>query len=326
MKDIKDLNNISEIVNYLKKNNLTLSAKTLKILKENLKEDILPRKYYPIFKENTKICNLFLSNPILWNDQAYNSIKMLAHNYDETTVLKYMATSIYEPQFFWDYLKDDRIPKIDQNNYYSLISKQQSCSDMDLVYRALTDSFIRNSEESLDQIKNIDYKNNREALKNKINILTKAKQANFAKYQALLLNKLTGFNPEEVKVIEKFLAILAHYDNFAVLNLIINEDTLKKLYPLIECFGQIRNVDEFNIVNNYFVRIACYLNLKENIRTEFDLECLDYDEYYIPLAITKRQQIAFAKGYSNLFLILEKMNQEVNKIKEEKWDLSRLKK
>ena len=88
----------------------------------------------------------------------------------------------------------------------------------------------------------------------------------------------------------------------------------------------ILNVDEFNLVWEYFVKIVSYLKLKENITTMLHIECIEYDEYHLPIHMEREQKRLFANGYSNTYLILEEMKEEFRKkTKEKDWDLSRLK-
>lgn len=326
MRNTQVLSKIKNVVNYLKKNNLTLESKTLKILNESLNEEDLPKKYYPIFKLNAKITNLFLSNPLLWNDATYQAVITLSQNYNEPIVLKYMVASLYEPPLYWDYLQDDRIPKVTKKNYYNLIKKQQTSQDMALAYKALIYPMLRNNKEALEQINKLDQDNNRDALKNKINILNKAYQTNIDKYKEPMQKQIALFEDEEAQVVQKFFNILIHYDEWEIIRFLVNYDNFKNLYPLMASLTKVQNVDEFYLVWEYFAKIVSYLKLKENITTMLHIEIIEYDEYHLPILIEREQKRLFANGYSNTYLILEEMKEEFRKkTKEKDWDLSRLK-
>ena len=130
-----------ELLQYLKKNNIILSQKTLNLL---VNMDPINKEYFGLFTLSSKIIDFILGNRIFINDTSYNFIMDMSREYAEDTVLSYLKLVAYEPMALMACAGDNRIPKITENfNYIKWLKNKVNSKNLDLAHEALVNRCFR---------------------------------------------------------------------------------------------------------------------------------------------------------------------------------------
>ena len=136
-------------------------------------------------------------------------------------------------------------------------------------------------------------------------------------------NQLNSLSHKKGKEVEDIYTILREYNDILSIKHIASIANLTPFIGIFRAINKVRNVDEFAMVRKFMINIINFINRKDNIYTSLQAECYEYDKTNIPRMIEKEQNKAFKNGYLNVYLILDQLLQEFEKIIAQSYVLKR---
>ena len=303
-----------ELLQYLKKNNIILSQKTLNLL-ANM--DPINKEYFGLFTLSSKIIDFILVNRIFINDTSYNFIMDMSREYAEDTVLSYLKLVAYEPMALMACAGDNRIPKITENfNYIKWLKNKVNSKNLDLAHEALVNRCFRDQYYRHQMEEMTAEEASKGSIRDELVIWHKAQKKEQKDLMAKLKVVTANVNKESALVISGAIKTLMYYDDYSSANYLLNLPDIEENLKAMHIINQVRNVDEFNILVPLTMLIVKLRNVKIVISEDF-FDGMEITKFSIVTSFKKLRQLALKFSNLNIYFLIEEIEQFYAQVIEE---------